>query len=45
LISDGGANVGTLDEQLIAVEAEAGDQEGIYLVGIGTGPPTVTTIV
>jgi len=38
LISDGGANVGITDEELIAVHSEDADQEGIYLVGVGTGP-------
>ena len=35
LISDGGANVGETDEQLIAAHAEDGEAEGIYLVGVG----------
>lgn len=38
LISDGGANVGVTDEQIIAQNSLDADQEGIYLVGIGTGP-------
>jgi Ca-activated chloride channel family protein len=38
LISDGGANVGVTDEELIAEKSQLGDDEGIYLVGIGTGP-------
>ena len=35
LISDGGANVGVTDEQLIASHSDDADAEGIYLVGIG----------
>lgn len=38
LISDGGANVGVTEEELIATNSQLGDDEGIYLVGIGTGP-------
>ncbi len=38
LISDGGANVGITDEELIAEHSEDADNEGIYLVGVGTGP-------
>ncbi|MBI4700085.1 MAG: VWA domain-containing protein, partial [Deltaproteobacteria bacterium] len=38
LVSDGGANVGVTDEQLIAQHSEDADEEGIYLVGVGTGP-------
>ncbi|MBK8255473.1 MAG: VWA domain-containing protein [Polyangiaceae bacterium] len=38
LISDGGANVGVVDEDLIALHSEDADKEGIYLVGVGTGP-------
>lgn len=38
LISDGGANTGITDQDLIALHSEDADQEGIYLVGIGTGP-------
>jgi len=38
LITDGGANVGITDEDLIALNSEDADQEGIYLVGVGTGP-------
>ncbi len=40
LISDGGANVGVTDENLIAQHSEDADKEGIYLVGVGTGPIT-----
>ena len=35
LISDGGANTGQTDEDLIALHADDGDGEGIYMVGIG----------
>lgn len=38
LISDGGANLGVVDRDLIAAEAEKGDKVGIHLVGIGVGP-------
>jgi Ca-activated chloride channel homolog len=38
LISDGGANVGVTDEELIALHSEDADREGVYLVGVGTGP-------
>ncbi len=38
LISDGGANVGITDEEIIAKNSADGDKEGIYLVGVGTGP-------
>ena len=38
LISDGGANVGVTDEDLIALHSEDADAEGIYMVGVGTGP-------
>lgn len=37
LISDGQANVGVVDEDLIAQESHAADGEGIYLVGVGVG--------
>lgn len=39
LISDGGANVGVTDANLIAEHSEDADAEGIYLMGVGTGPP------
>ena len=35
LISDGGANVGVVDEALIASHADDAEAEGIYMVGIG----------
>jgi Ca-activated chloride channel homolog len=38
LISDGGANVGVTDEDIIAEHSKDADKEGIYLVGVGTGP-------
>jgi Ca-activated chloride channel family protein len=37
LISDGGANTGITDIELIASEAEDEDGEGTYLVGVGVG--------
>jgi Ca-activated chloride channel homolog len=36
LMSDGGANTGQTNEDLIALHAEDGDAEGIYMAGIGT---------
>lgn len=38
LLSDGGANLGVVDRDLIAQAAEDADAQGIYLVGIGVGP-------
>jgi len=38
LMSDGGANVGVTDADLIGLNSEDGDKEGIYLLGVGTGP-------
>jgi len=38
LISDGGANAGVTEADLIAKNSADGDKEGIYLVGVGTGP-------
>jgi Ca-activated chloride channel family protein len=38
LISDGGANVGVTDTEFISAESADADKEGIYLMGIGTGP-------
>jgi Ca-activated chloride channel family protein len=38
LISDGGANLGVVDRDLIAAKAKNGEDKGIYLVGIGVGP-------
>ncbi len=37
LMSDGGANVGVTDENLIGQEAEGENAEGIYMVGVGVG--------
>jgi Ca-activated chloride channel homolog len=37
LISDGGANVGVTDEDLIARHSEREDGEGIYMMGVGVG--------
>jgi Ca-activated chloride channel family protein len=37
LVSDGGANVGVLDTDLIAENASLGGEDGIYLVGVGVG--------
>lgn len=37
LMSDGGANAGITDEQLIAEHAGSQDQDGIYMVGVGVG--------
>ena len=38
LISDGGVNAGISDLDYIAAQTEDADKEGIYLVGVGTGP-------
>jgi Ca-activated chloride channel homolog len=38
LISDGEANVGITDEELIALRSEDADEEGIYMVGVAVGP-------
>jgi len=38
LISDGGANVGVTSADLIGLKSQDADKEGIYLVGVGTGP-------
>lgn len=38
LVSDGGANVGITDEELIGEMSKDADKEGIYLVGVGAGP-------
>jgi len=40
LISDGGANLGPTEADLIAEHAEDGDDVGIYMLGIGTPPAT-----
>jgi Ca-activated chloride channel family protein len=39
LISDGGANTGVTDEDLIARNADDAEGEGIYLIGVGVGDP------
>lgn len=39
LVSDGGANAGVTDIDLIADGAGGKDQDGIYLVGVGVGTP------
>ena len=39
LISDGGANVGTTAEAMIAEHADDADGEAIYLLGVGVGDP------
>ncbi len=38
LVSDGGANAGVTDADLIGANSKDADKEGIYLVGIGAGP-------
>jgi Ca-activated chloride channel homolog len=38
LISDGQANVGVTEEQLIGQKSDSENKEGIYLVGVGVGP-------
>jgi len=38
LMSDGGANIGVIDKDAIALQAKHGDDQGIYLVGVGLGP-------
>ena len=37
LVSDGGANVGVTDEDMIARHSEREDGEGIYMMGVGVG--------
>ena len=37
LVSDGGANVGVTDEEIIGGGAGAQDEDGIYLIGVGVG--------
>ncbi len=37
LVSDGGANVGVTDADLIAEHAGSNDQDGVYMVGVGVG--------
>jgi Ca-activated chloride channel homolog len=45
LISDGGANVGVVDADMIAVESHNADGEGIYLVGVGVGDGVNDTLM
>jgi|GEM_PF-792567 len=45
LISDGRANVGITDENLIGAEAEDADGEGTYLVGVGVGDGVNDTLM
>lgn len=40
LMSDGGANTGITDEDLIAKEADDADGEAIYLMGVGISDPS-----
>lgn len=37
LMSDGGANIGTTDAELIGEKAGNNDADGIYMIGVGTG--------
>jgi Ca-activated chloride channel family protein len=37
LVSDGGANAGVTEIELIAAQADDSDGEGVYLVGVGVG--------
>lgn len=37
LMSDGGANIGVTDAELIGSKAGGLDEDGIYLIGVGTG--------
>ncbi len=39
LVSDGGANAGITDIDLIAAHAGSHDEDGIYMVGVGVGDP------
>ena len=39
LVSDGGANAGLTDVELIADFAGSQDEDGIYMVGVGVGDP------
>jgi hypothetical protein len=43
LLSDGGANVGETDADLIGSHAEDADGAGIYMVGVGIGGGGTTT--
>jgi Ca-activated chloride channel family protein len=37
LVSDGGANVGITDADIIGMHAGSNDEDGIYMVGVGVG--------
>jgi len=39
LLSDGGANIGLTDAELIGEKAGDNDTDGIYMIGVGTGQP------
>jgi Ca-activated chloride channel family protein len=41
LVSDGGANMGVTDEQVIAENAEDENKGGVYLAGVGVGLPDI----
>jgi Ca-activated chloride channel family protein len=45
LVSDGVANVGITDEQMIGKEADVQDKESIYLVGVGVGEGVNDTLL
>ncbi|WP_437980193.1 vWA domain-containing protein [Sorangium sp. So ce117] len=45
LISDGQANAGVTEEQIIGANAEDADGEGIYLVGVGVGDGVNDTLM
>jgi Ca-activated chloride channel family protein len=45
VISDGVANVGITDEQMIGQEADLENKEGIYLVGVGVGDGVNDTLL
>jgi Ca-activated chloride channel family protein len=45
LISDGGANVGVTDEELIGNQAGGENEEGIYMVGVGVGTSTYNDLL
>jgi Ca-activated chloride channel family protein len=40
LVSDGGANLGVIDEALIAKKAAFGGPDAVYMVGVGVGAPS-----
>jgi len=45
LISDGQANVGVTDEQLIATHSQMNDGDGVYLTGVGVGDGVNDTLM